>query len=152
MLHQNKQTRGAAFGVPPKAYKGGPGGRPPVAGVFHGRGGRAARGRVLGEVLIFQSRGRVLGEVLNRGQRPPAQAFADAPHVNKTCIKIAKINIKNEKGEILPRLNLLKKCLNGRTCKRTSSTSTSTNSVRTSINSIRPLFPIVIMSLTIKES
>lgn len=29
-------VRGAAFGVPPKAYKGGVGERPRLAGVFHG--------------------------------------------------------------------------------------------------------------------
>ena len=49
-------ARGGAFGVPPKAYKGGVGERPRLAGVFHGLGGFSRTHRTGGIVSSRQCR------------------------------------------------------------------------------------------------
>ena len=72
-------------------------------GVFHGRL-PSQREVSDGIVLIFQHRGRSLGEVSIRGQRPPAQAFADTPHViikgNSKCVRTheARARTQNKYG------------------------------------------------------
>ena len=90
---------GATFGVPPKVYKGGPGGRPPVAGVFHGmRRQSRTRRKVRHQFGVTEPRTKYW-RGYEQGAAPPRSSIRGPPHANKACIKFAKKYIKNEKGE-----------------------------------------------------